>query len=345
MDFIIGLPKVDGCGCIMVVVDRFSKYGVFIPGPKDLTAGDAARLFFKNVVKYWGIPSNIVSDRDGRFTGRFWRELFKIMGSNLNFSTAFHPQSDGQTERVNALLEVYLRYYVSANQRDWVKLMDTTQFSYNLHRNESTNTSPFELAMGQQPLTPTTVATGYRGNSPAAYKFAKGWHEKMEMAKSYLARATKKMKKWADKKRRHLEFEEGDMVMVKFYPHRFKHLKNVHKGLLRRYEGPFPIVKRIGKVAYKVEVPSHLEIHLVFHVSQLKASTKTRRTSSEESCSAHQHSSPRHTTMKLKKSWRVVSFLVVAYIQALWSTWSSGATFRRVKQLGRKSSRFGRTRT
>ncbi|CAL1372707.1 unnamed protein product [Linum trigynum] len=270
MDFIIGLPKVDGCGCIMVVVDRFSKYGVFIPGPKDLTAEDAARLFFKNVVKYWGIPSSIVSDRDGRFTGRFWRELFKIMGSNLNFSTAFHPQSDGQTERVNALLEVYLRHYVSANQRDWVKLMDTAQFSYNLHRSESTNTSPFELATGQQPLTPTTVATGYRGNSPAAYKFAKGWHEKMEMAKSYLARASKKMKKWADKKRRHLEFEEGDMVMVKFYPHRFKHLKSVHKGLLRRYEGPFPIVKRIGNVVYKVELPTHLEIHPVFHVSQLK---------------------------------------------------------------------------
>ncbi|CAL1381742.1 unnamed protein product [Linum trigynum] len=117
------------------------------------------------------------------------------MGSNLNFSTAFHPQSDGQTERVNAFLEVYLRHYMSANQRDWVKLMDMTQFSYNLHRSESTNTSPFELATGQQPLTPTTVATGYIGNSPAAYKFAKGWHEKMEMAKSYIARGSKKMKK------------------------------------------------------------------------------------------------------------------------------------------------------
>ncbi|CAL1382194.1 unnamed protein product [Linum trigynum] len=79
------------------------------------------------------------------------------------------------------------------------------------------------------------------------------------------------MKKWADNKRRHLDFEEGDMVIVKFFPHRFKNLKNVHKGLLRRYEGPFPIVKRIGKVAYKVEVASHLEIHPVFHVSQLKA--------------------------------------------------------------------------
>ncbi|CAL1380625.1 unnamed protein product [Linum trigynum] len=248
MDFIIGLPKVEGCGSIMVVVDRFSKYGVFIAGPKDMTAEDAARLFFKHVVKYWGIPVSIVSDRDGRFTGKFWRELFKMMGSDLNFSTSFHPQTDGQTERVNALVEVYLRHYVSANQKDWVKLLDVAQFSYNLHRSEA-SMSPFELATGQQPLTPNTVTTGYKGNNPSAYKFARGWHEKMELAKSYLARAKKKMKKWADKKRRHLEFEEGYLVMVKFFPHRFKHLKNVHKGLQRRYEGPYPILKRIGTVA------------------------------------------------------------------------------------------------
>ncbi|CAL1360521.1 unnamed protein product [Linum trigynum] len=270
MDFIVSLPKVEGYYCIMVVVHKFSKYGVFIPGPKDMTAEDATRLFFKNLVKCWGIPSNITSDRDGRFKGRFWRELFKIMGSGLNFSTTFHQQRDGQTKCVNALQEVYLGHYVSANQRDLVTLMDTTQFSYNLHCSESTNTSPFELATGQQPLTPTTVATGYISNNPTVDKFAKDWHEKMEMAKSYLAGASKKMKKWADKKRRHLEFEEGDMVMVKFYPHRFKHLRNVNKGLIHRYEGTFNIVKRIDKVAYKVEMSSHLEIHPVFHVSQLK---------------------------------------------------------------------------
>ncbi|CAN1260507.1 Transposon Ty3-I Gag-Pol polyprotein [Linum perenne] len=251
MDFIIGLPRVEECGSIMVVVDRFSKYGVFIPGPKDMTAEGAATLFFKHVVKYWGIPMSIVSDRDGRFTGKFWKELFKIMGSELNFSTSFHPQTDGQTERVNALLEVYLRHYVSANQRDWVKLMDIAQFSYNLHKSEATSMSPFELAIGQQPLTPNTVTSGYTGNSPVAYKFAKSWHENVELAKAYLSKASKKMKKWADKKRRHLEFEEGDLVMVKFYPYRFKHLKNVHKGLLRRYEGPFPVVKKVGRVAYK----------------------------------------------------------------------------------------------
>ncbi|KAL4383104.1 hypothetical protein GQ457_15G008210 [Hibiscus cannabinus] len=99
MDFIIGLPKVDDFSSIMVVVDRFSKYATFIPASKVCPAEEAARLFLKHVVKYWGVPKKIVSDRDTRFTGRFWTELFKLLGSNLNFSTSFHPQTDGQTER------------------------------------------------------------------------------------------------------------------------------------------------------------------------------------------------------------------------------------------------------
>ena len=118
MDFIIGLPKSEGYGSIIVVVDRFSKYATFIAAPKDCTAKEMARLFLKNMVKYWGLRKFIISDRDSRFTGKFWMELFKLMGTELHFSTSFHPQTDGQTERVNALLELYLRHFVSANQTD-----------------------------------------------------------------------------------------------------------------------------------------------------------------------------------------------------------------------------------
>ncbi|KAM1141839.1 hypothetical protein EV1_041359 [Malus domestica] len=95
MDFITHLPKSDGCGSIFVVVDRFTKYATFIPAPVKCTAEVAARLFLKHVVKYLGVPRSIVSDRDARFTGRFWKELFKLLGSKLDFSTAFHPQTDG----------------------------------------------------------------------------------------------------------------------------------------------------------------------------------------------------------------------------------------------------------
>ena len=91
MDFITCLPKSEGFATIVVVVDRFSKYATFIPAPKECTAEDTAKLFFKHVVKYWGLPKSIISDRDSRFTGRFWTELFKLMGTALHFSMSFHP--------------------------------------------------------------------------------------------------------------------------------------------------------------------------------------------------------------------------------------------------------------
>nr|GEV84874.1 hypothetical protein [Tanacetum cinerariifolium] len=211
MGFITCFLKSEGSGSIIVVVDRFSKYGTFIAAPPDVTADDMAKLFFKNVVKYWGVPHMIVSDRDPRFTGRFWTELFKIMGTDLNFSMSFHPQTDGQTERVNALLELYLRHY-----------------------------SPFELVTGRQPLTPNALAASYEGSSLAVYKTMKEWHEQADMAWASLDKATKRMK------------------------------KKVHKGLIRRYEGPFSVIGRVGKVSYRVQLPPKLKIHPIFYVSFLK---------------------------------------------------------------------------
>ncbi|GJV02084.1 reverse transcriptase [Tanacetum coccineum] len=109
-------------------------------------------------------------------------------------------------ERVNALLELYLRHYVSANQHDWAKLLDVAQFSYNIQRSESTGKSPFELVMGRQPLTPNALAASYEESSPTAYKTMKEWHEQANLARVSLDKVTKKMKKWADEKRRHVEF-------------------------------------------------------------------------------------------------------------------------------------------
>ncbi|KAK3029096.1 hypothetical protein RJ639_039240 [Escallonia herrerae] len=203
-----------GCGSIMVVVDRFSKYATFVASPADCTAEEAARLFFKSVVKYWGLPKVRVSDRDPRFTRKFWTELFKLLGSELHFSTSFHPQTDGQTERVNALLECYLRHFVSANQTDWARLLDVAQFSYNLMRSEATNQSPFEIAIGQQPLTPLALAGDYKGRSPLAAQVAKSWNKQADVARSYLDKAGRKMKKWADKRRRPKDYNLGDMWVV-----------------------------------------------------------------------------------------------------------------------------------
>ncbi|KAL5831624.1 hypothetical protein ACOSQ4_016978 [Xanthoceras sorbifolium] len=135
---------------------------------------------------------------------------------------------------------------------------------------EATHHSPFELATGQQPLTPQTVMVGYTGRSPGSYKLAKDWQEQADMARSYLDKAARKMKKWADNKRRRVEFQVGDLVLVKLLPQQFKAFRKVHKGLVRKYEGPFPILKKVGKVSYKVELPPRLKIHPVIHVSHLK---------------------------------------------------------------------------
>ncbi|RVW25255.1 Transposon Tf2-2 polyprotein [Vitis vinifera] len=241
MDFIIGLPKSEDSGSIIVVVDRFSKYATFIAAPTDCTAEETARLFLKHVVKYWGLPKFIISDRDPSFTRKFGRSSSSL----------------------------WVRSFTSP-QKDWAKLLDIAQFSYNLQRSEATNKSPFELAIGQQPLTPHTLTIGYTGRSPVAFKFAKGWHEQADIARSYLDKAAKKMKKWDDKKRRHTEYKVGDMVLVKLLPQQFKSLRPLHKGFVRRYEGPFLILGKVGNVSYRVELPPRLKIHPVFHASYLK---------------------------------------------------------------------------
>ena len=124
MDFITGFPKVRDFKSIFVVADRLSKYIVFISTPDACPAEETTKLFFSNVVKHFGLPKDIVSDRDTRFTGLFWVELFKLLGSELKFSTANHPQIDGQIEIINALLEEYLRHYVTATKKNWVDLLD-----------------------------------------------------------------------------------------------------------------------------------------------------------------------------------------------------------------------------
>ncbi|KAL1197121.1 hypothetical protein V5N11_002000 [Cardamine amara subsp. amara] len=271
LDFISALPDSEGFGSIMVIIDRFSKYGSFVACPRDCTAEGAARAFFKNVVKFWGLPSNIVSDRDSRFTGKLWTELCKTLGTGLNFSTSFHPQTDGQTEWANSLLECYLRHFVSANQENWAKLLDIAQFSYNLQRSEATGKSPFELATGQQPVTPHVLAiTHNETRSPEAQKMPKTWEDHADFARICLEKSRKRMKKWADEKRHPLEFKIGDQVLVKLFPQQFKILQSMHKGLIRRYEGPFVVMAKVGKVSYKLDLPDTLKIHPVFHVSMLK---------------------------------------------------------------------------
>lgn len=138
-DFNVNLPMSKGCRTLMVLVDRFSKYVTFMLGTKECPTEEVAMLFFKHVVKYWGVLQTIVSNCDPHFTNKFQTEVFKLLGSYLNFSTSLHPQINSQTKRVNALFGLYLRHYVSTTQVNWAKVINIVQFSYNLQWSESTS--------------------------------------------------------------------------------------------------------------------------------------------------------------------------------------------------------------
>ncbi|KAK3019585.1 hypothetical protein RJ639_003652 [Escallonia herrerae] len=222
--------------------------------------------------RYWGMPQDIVSDWDSRFTGNFWTELFKLFGSQLSMSSSYHPESDGQTKRFNSMLEEYLRHFVSATQKNWVKLLDVAQLCFNSRKSSSTGKSAFEIVNRQQPLLPHKVNVPNAGKSPRAISFSEEWRQNIDLAHSYLEKAARRMKKHADKNRRSQEFNVGDKVMVKLLPQDRKFLRGRDSRLLQKYEGPLTIVKKIGKMAYKVDPPHwwSRQLHPVFHVSMLK---------------------------------------------------------------------------
>ncbi|KAK3035048.1 hypothetical protein RJ639_034838 [Escallonia herrerae] len=270
------VPRVDDLRRILIRECHDTLWAGHAGGERTLAllqqAEDTAQLFFKYVVKYWGMPQDIVSDRDSRFTGNFWTELFKLFGSQLSMSSSYHPESDGQTERFNSMLEEYLRHFVSATQKNWVKLLDVAQLCFNSRKSSSTGKSAFEIVNGQQPLLPHTVNVPNAGKSPRAISFSEEWRQNIDLAHSYLEKAARRMKKHADKNRRSQEFNVGDKVMVKLLQQDRKFLRGRDSRLLQKYEGPLTIVKKIGKMAYKVDPPHwwSRQLHPVFHVSMLK---------------------------------------------------------------------------
>ncbi|KAF8751670.1 hypothetical protein RHS01_08248 [Rhizoctonia solani] len=151
-DFITGFPKSNGHNAILVVIDSFSKFGHFIPTTKKVTSKGLADLFISHVWKLHGLPVKTILDRGTTFTGKFLRALYQRLGVKPSFLSAYHPESDGQTERVNQFIEFYLRAYVAADHSDWASWLPLAEYAYNNARHSATGKTPFELVYGQNPV-------------------------------------------------------------------------------------------------------------------------------------------------------------------------------------------------
>jgi hypothetical protein len=268
IDFVTQLPCTDsGFDAVMVVVDRLSKLVHFIPTTTTATAADTARLFVDNVVKAHGLPAAIVSDRDSKFTSKFWQAVCALFGIKQAMSTSFHPQTDGQTERMVRVLGEYLRHFVSPAQNDWDQLLASAEFAVNDTYQASIGTTPFFMTYGQHPLTPARAAFG-KSNVPAAVDFASVIQQAVQRGKTLLLAAQQRQKAYYDSKRRMLAFKPGQKVLLST-----EHIRLKSPGtqkLLPRFIGPFAVVQRVGENAYKLQLPANLRMHPVFHVSLLK---------------------------------------------------------------------------
>nr|ABB47439.2 retrotransposon protein, putative, Ty3-gypsy subclass [Oryza sativa Japonica Group] len=271
MDFITGLPRTSsGHDSIWVIVDRLTKVAHFIPVKTTYSGSRLAELYMARIVCLHGVPKKIVSDRGSQFTSNFWKKLQEEMGSKLNFSTAYHPQTDGQTERVNQILEDMLRACALDFGGSWDKNLPYAEFSYNNSYQASLQMAPYEALYGRKCRTPLLWdQTGER--QVFGTDILREAEEKVKIIQERLRVAQSRHKSYADNRRRDLSFEEGDYVYLRVTPLRGVHRFHTKGKLAPRFVGPYKIVSRRGEVAYQLELPQSLAgVYNVFHVSQLK---------------------------------------------------------------------------
>ncbi|KAI3802113.1 hypothetical protein L1987_30238 [Smallanthus sonchifolius] len=270
MDFIKLPQTAKGNDTIWVIVDRLTKSTHFLPIRETSSSERLAEIFIKEVVSRHGMPLSIVSDRDTRFTSRFWKKFNEAMGTRLNISTAYHPQTDGQSERTIQTLEDMLRACIIDFGGSWDSHLPLAEFSYNNSYHSTIGMPLFEMLYGRKCRTP--VCWGEIGQKDfASLEVVKATSEKFDQIKARMKAAKDRQKSYADKRRRELEFQVGDMVPLKVSP---------WKGIIRfrkrgklspRFVGPFKILARVGQVAYRLDLPVELSgIHPTFHVSHLR---------------------------------------------------------------------------
>ncbi|KAI4313074.1 hypothetical protein MLD38_037849 [Melastoma candidum] len=270
MDFVLGLPRTQRRkDSIMVVVDRFSKMAHFIPCQKTDDATNVADLYFREVLRLHGVPKSIISDRDTKFLSYFWKTLWHKLGTKLVFSTAYHPQTDGQTEVVNRTMAAILRTLVSKNQKDWDIKLAHAEFAYNRAPSSTTKSSPFQVVYGLNPLVPVELmpASDMRSVSRDAEERVKEMRLLHEKTRAQIEKANQRYTERANRGRRVKIFQPGDLVWIHLRKDRFPGKRK--NKLMPRAEGPFKIVERINDNAYKIDLPGDYGVSATFNVQDL----------------------------------------------------------------------------
>jgi transposase InsO family protein len=272
MDLITALPRTKaGHDAIVVFVCKLTKWAIYVATVTEVNAPRLAEIFLSHVVRHHGLPRAIVSDRDPRFTSIFWQSLWGQLGTTLLMSTAFHPQTDGQTERQNRTLEENLRAYVNYQQDDWDTKLVAAELAYNTSEHASTGYSPFYLNYGHHPHLPLDAAvspSNVSNNQTAADRISQ-LHQSLTDAKSCLLRAQQRQTHYANLKRRELLLVLGQSVLLSTEHLQLKD-KDRTKKLMGKFIGPFRVKRIVSPVAYELDLPLNMHIHPVFHVSKLK---------------------------------------------------------------------------
>ena len=273
LDFVTGLPLSRSKDAILVVVDKLMKYTHFIATTAEVTAEESAVLLFKRVVKFFGMPSRIIGDRDPRWTSAVWNSLVQIFGTRLALSTSKHPQTDGQTEVMNQHLETMLRAYVQDDRADWANWLDVLQFAYNNSFQSVHKSRPAELLLGYKPCSPIDFL---KEHGLAAVE---GQHElrtrllelaaHREAARDAIKRSTDRQAFQFDKGRKPPQLKVGDEVLIN--PHSLELVETKGKGhkLVQRKIGPFEITQVISPMAYRLRLPDTYPMHNVVNIQHL----------------------------------------------------------------------------
>ena len=273
MDLMVELAKSEsGNDAVVVFVDRLSKRVHLAPCTTTITAPQLARVFVKDVFRLHGVPKVLVCDRDPKFVSEFWRALFRILGTELNVSTAYHPQTDGQTERMNRQLEQVLRHFLNGQHSNWEDLLPMAEFVMNSYSSATTGYPPFFLDTGMVPATPLSLAVDSLapvGVPPTTSGVVQEWKQALEDAQVAMRMAQDRYAAGADLSRVDMSLAVGQKAWLSSEN---VTLKGDQSGKFKaRWLGPFKVKRVVNRVAYELELPKTMSrMHPVFHVSMLK---------------------------------------------------------------------------